>query len=234
MKRIIAVIILSFMTHWAYSQCNAYYNFEEGAEYEMTHYNKKGKKTGKTLTRILSLKEDNGVMVATVQGISYDKKDKEISQMEYEYRCEDGVLKLDLSTMIPREQFEKNPEVEFEMSGDFLEIPSDLKVGEKLPDGSLTGKMILSESGPMASMDMTVDVKNRRVDSREEVSTELGSFTCMKITYDLNVSTKMMGMNISNESSGIDFITEGIGVIRTESYDKKGKLSGYSVLTAHK
>ncbi len=234
MKNTILFIVFMFLAHGVLSQCNAYFNFSEGAEYEMTHYNKKGKKTGKTLTRIIALDEFDGEIVATVQGIAYDKKDEEITQLQYEYRCDDGTLKLDLSTMIPRESFENNPEVQFEMSGDFLEIPSDLKVGEKLPDGSINGKMVLSESGPMATMDMSVKVKNRRVDSEQEISTPLGSFPCYKITYDLASSMKMMGMNIANESSGIDYISEGIGVIKSESYDKKGKLSAYSLLTAYK
>jgi hypothetical protein len=47
-------------------------------------------------------------------------------------------------------------------------------------------------------------------------------------------ATKMMGMNTTVRLSSIDYIAEGIGAVRTESYDKKGKLSSYSVLAAYK
>jgi hypothetical protein len=234
MKRTLLLFVLLFAVESTFSQCNTFYNFKEGAEYEMTHFDKKGKKTGRSLTRIISLEQKDGELIATVEGIAFDKKDKEINRMQYEYHCENGTLKLDLSTFIPREQFEKNPDIKFEMSGDFLEIPAELEAGQKLPDGSITGKMIMSESGPMASMDMTVTVKNRRVETKEDITTTLGTFPCYKLTYDLNTTTKMMGMNVNYEGAGIDYLTEGIGVIRTEAYNKKGKMAGYSILTNYK
>ncbi len=231
MKKSVSVILLLFVSSMSYGQCDTYFNFTEGAEYEMTHYNKKDKKSGKTLTRIVSVREEGGETVATVQGIAYDKKEEEITRMEYEYRCDEGVLKVDLSRMIPRESLEQNPDVRFELSGDFITFPPDLEKGQKLDDGTITGKMIMGEAGPAAAMNMTLEVKNRRVMDTEEITTPLGTYSCFKITYDVSSTTKMMGMNITNESSGVEFLAKDIGIIKTESYNKKGKLTGYSVLT---
>ena len=86
----------------------------------------------------------------------------------------------------------------------------------------------------MANMTMTIKILNRKVESKESITTPAGTFSCFKITYDMESSTKIMGMNTNVKLSSIDYLAEGIGVVKTESYDKKGELSGYSLLTAYK
>ena len=64
MKRLLISSLLSLIAVYSYSQCDAYFNFEEGAEYEMTHYSAKDKISGKSLSEIISLEDDNGVITA--------------------------------------------------------------------------------------------------------------------------------------------------------------------------
>ena len=55
MKRLLISSLLSLIAVYSYSQCDAYFNFEEGAEYEMTHYSAKDKISGKSLSQIISI-----------------------------------------------------------------------------------------------------------------------------------------------------------------------------------
>jgi hypothetical protein len=43
-----------------------------------------------------------------------------------------------------------------------------------------------------------------------------------------------MGINTNVNLKGVDYLAEGVGVVRAESYNKKGNLTGYSLLTAYK
>jgi hypothetical protein len=233
MKKTLIVLILTLMALDSHSQCDSYFNFKEGAEYEMEHYSAKEKLTGKSLSQVISIEDNGGVLIATIKGTAFDKKGDEISSMDFEYLCEDGVLKMDLNKFIPKEMY-GGSDVSFEMEGEFLEVPSNLEVGQTLKDGMIESKMVMEGNPAMANMTMTVKILNRKVESMESITTPAGTFSCFKITYNMESSTKVMGMNTTVTLSSIDFLAEGVGVVRTESYDKKGKLSGYSILTAYK
>jgi hypothetical protein len=86
--------------------------------------------------------------------------------------------------------------------------------------------MNVSNQG-MTMMNMVTKISNRKVDAMEEITTPAGKFNCAKISYD--VETKMMMLI---HMKGIQWISQKVGVVRSESYDQKGKLVGYSVLAS--
>jgi hypothetical protein len=234
MKKIFITLLLPLIAFNGYSQCDSYFNFKEGAEYLMEHYSAKEKLSGKSLTQILSIEDKDGVLTATIKGTMYDKKGKEQTSLNFEYMCEDGVLKMDLKKFIPQEMYGSDSEIQFEMEGDYLEIPQNLDVGQTLKDGRIEGKLIMEGNPMMANMTMSVKIFNRKVESKESITTPAGTFSCFKITYDMESSTKVMGMNTNVTLSSVDYLAEGVGVVKTESYDKKGNLSGYSLLASYK
>ena len=232
MKKIL-LLLLSALTIQAYSQCNNYYNFREGAEYEVSHYTEKGKMTGKSISQVLSVEESGSVFKALIRGKYFDEKGKELTSNDFEYICEDGILKMDMSQFVPEELY-KDTGINFEMEGAYLEIPDNLEVGQSLKDGMIEGKMEMEGNPAMAAMTMTIRILNRKVDSKESITTEAGTFSCFKISYNLESTTKVMGINTNVNLKGIDYMAEGIGVVKTEAYNKKGNLTGYSLLTAYK
>jgi hypothetical protein len=234
MKKFYLIILISFISYETQSQCNTYFNFKEGAEYEMTHYSDKDKVTGKSLSQILSVDDNGGVLTAHIKGTAFDKKGEEITSMNFEYICDDGVLKMDMNKFIPKDMFGSDAEIEFEMEGDYLELPESLEIGQSLKEGMIEGKMTMEGNPAMANMGISVKIFNRKVEAKEDITTPAGSFPCYKISYDMESSTKVMGMNNKVIMKGIDYISEGVGVIKTESYNKKGNLSSYSLLTGYK
>ena len=75
-------------------------------------------------------------------------------------------------------------------------------------------------------MTLTVDLTNRQIVAHETIETPAGSFKCIKYSYDAFSKMGFIKMN----SSGIEWYSAALGTIRSESYDKKGKLTGYTVL----
>jgi hypothetical protein len=179
--------------------------------------------------------EDNsGVLTAHIKGTAFDNKGKEITSMNFEYICDQGVLKMDLKRFIPKDMFGSDEDIEFEMEGDYLELPESLEIGQSLKDGMIEGKMTMEGNPAMADMTMSVKIFNRKVEAKEDITTPAGNFTCYKISYDMESSTKVMGMNNKVNLKGVDYVSEGTGVVKTESYNKKGSLSSYSLLTGYK
>jgi hypothetical protein len=234
MKKFYLILLISFISYETHSQCNTYFNFKEGAEYEMTHYSGKDKVTGKSLSQILSVEDNGGILTALIKGTAFDKKGEEITSMNFEYICDEGVLKMDMNKFIPKDMFGSDADIEFEMEGDYLEFPKSLEIGQSLKDGMINGKMTMEGNPAMANMALSVKIFNRKVEAKEDITTPAGSFTCYKISYDMESSTKVMGMNNKVDMKGIDYVSEGVGVIKTESYNKKGNLSSYSLLTGYK
>jgi len=76
-------------------------------------------------------------------------------------------------------------------------------------------------------MTMSFHVVDRKVEAFESITTAAGTFECFKLSQ--TTKSKMMFMNLTLKS--IDWIAEGIGSVRSESYTEKGKLEGYTVLT---
>ena len=200
----------------------------------MTHYSVKDKVTGKSLSQILSVEDNGGVLTAHIKGTAFDKKGEEITSLNFEYICDNGVLKMDMNKFIPVDMFGSDTDIEFEMKGDYLELPKSLEIGQSLKDGMIEGKMTMEGNPAMANMALAVKIFNRKVEAKEDITTPAGSFSCYKISYEMESSTKVMGINNKVNLKGIDYLSEGVGVIKTESYNKKGNLSSYSLLTGYK
>jgi hypothetical protein len=101
--------------------------------------------------------------------------------------------------------------------------PSGLSAGQTLDDASIT---ISAGTGGVTIMNLTVKIINRKVVGPETVTVPAGTFDCFKITYDME--TKMM---FKINTSVAEYINMGAGNVKTETFDKKGKLIGSTVLT---
>ena len=81
-------------------------------------------------------------------------------------------------------------------------------------------------TGAPVSVNMTVTTQNRKVEAEEKITTPAGTFDCLKITYDM---VSKIGF-VKVQGSSVEWYSPGTGTIRSESYNKRGKLTGYSVL----
>ncbi|MFT5819644.1 MAG: hypothetical protein ACI8ZM_000869, partial [Crocinitomix sp.] len=155
---------------------------------------------------------------------SHDKKGKESYSNDIEYICEDGVFKISMESMMDAQTMEAYKDMEITMTQSELEIPSNLTVGQTLPDADM--EVTISSSG-MQVMKMNFKITERKIEGQESMTTAAGTFECYKLSQKSNI--KMMFIDKTYKT--VDWFTEGIGSVRSETYAESGKLESYRVLT---
>jgi len=213
-----STIVISFFAS-AQDACNAYYPFKEGVKFELTNYNKKEKKESSVKYHVSKIDGNT----ATIEAKVVDNKDKEITTTSYNVTCEGNTISIDFKSMINPDMLKQYKDMDIEFSGTNIELPNDLDVGKKLKDAN----MVMSINMGGMTMNMTMDIVNRTVETKESITTPAGTFSCFVISYESQVK-----MGIKTSFTIKEWIAEGVGVVKTESYNKKGKLMGYSELTS--
>lgn len=215
---LICFLLVSFSSV-CQNACSTYYPFNEGAKFEITSFNKKGKK--ESIVNYTVTKIDNNV--ATIETKISDEKGKEITTTTYEVTCDGNSISIDFKSLMNPELFKQYKDMEMEMSGTNLEFPNSLEVGQTLKDANMN--MAMNMGG--MKMNMSLDMINRKVNAKESVTTAAGTFDCFALSYNTEMK---MGMKMTFEIK--EWIAEGVGVVKSENYNKNGKLMGYSELTS--
>ena len=116
----------------------------------------------------------------------------------------------------------QNMEVDVDAS-DF-EMPNlDEAEGTQLKDGSIR----IAIGGGAPGLTMNISITDRKIEKKESYTSPAGTFDCIVLSQ--KVKTKMV---VNIEGSSKEWYSENVGVVRTESYNKSGKMTGYSLLTA--
>ena len=223
MKRFFLLSAFSFLVFLftgLAQDCTYFYPMEEGTLIELRHYDKKAKVSGTTRQEIVDKQTGGGAVTITIKSTFFDEKGKELMTSDLSMECKEGVFTFDMDQFLNDEMMSGMGDIEFTIEGDNLEFPASMSPGDQLKDGTI--KLIVPD---MAMMNMTTKVYNRKVEAKEKVTTEAGTFECYKITYDVFVD----GM-IDINTKGIEWIAQDVGAVRTESYNKNGKLTGYTEL----
>lgn len=209
----------------AQNNCEAFFPFKAGVTMEYTLYGKKDKVETVAVHRVkeLGATADGGVKAEVETSVS-DDKGKKIIDGVYSARCKDNVLYMDLTRLLPPQLMQTMGQMEATMEGEGLAFPSNLQVGQSLPDASTTIKMNGSGLGNL--MNMTISVTDRKVESKESVTTPAGTFDCYKIT-----STTYVKSIIGQTTRSAEWFAKDVGVVKSEFYDKKGNMDGYMLLT---
>ena len=155
-----------------------------------------------------------------------DAKGKEVHGGEYEFRCEDGIIIIDMRNYIPQEQLQAFGASEMTIDGENLEVPSSLSPGQQLKDGSIT----VSTQGSAIPFKMTCTISDRKVVGKETINTPMGDLDCYKIT-SVNTIRNQMGVAMTFRFNVVEWIAPQYGVVKSETYNKNDKLQGYTVLT---
>ncbi len=223
-NRIVLFILFICIAPWAISQndCSMYYPLIDGAEFQITNYDRKDKPTSVIDYKVVNVANTASGKVGTLQGTVKDKKEKTISQMEFQVTCKDNKLSVDFSSLLSPEMMDQFENMDYDISGTNLDWPNDLTVGETLPDANMTMKISMSGM----NMNMSMDLTNRKVVGRESITTPAGTFDCFVVTYDTEVN-----MGISQKTSSKQWVSKGVGLVKQEDY-KNGKVMDTSMLTA--
>ncbi|PCJ98676.1 MAG: hypothetical protein COA50_00055 [Flavobacteriaceae bacterium] len=215
--------LLFIVSALAQDNCSTYYPLVEGAAFQYTNYNKKGKEEGKVDYTVADVNSNGSSTSATMKMKYYDEKGKEIFSSEYGFSCEGNIVKIDFQSLISEQMLTQFKDMDMEVTGSDIELPNSLGVGQELADANVAIKISMNS----INMNMTVDMINRRVERKEVITTPAGTFDCYVI-YSEN-KTKMMVVNKTFPTRL--WLAEGVGMVKQESYNKNGKIMGSSVLT---
>ena len=202
------------------AQTCGYLLLKNNAEVEMSMFDKKGNPSGKVIYKVLS---SNGTE-AKVNSKVINEKGKELTNAEGFYKCEGGNFSVDMRAMLPGDQAKSMnmKDMEVKTNNATLYYPNTLRVGSTLPDNEFTAD---TYTGGMKIMSMGLKVTDRKVESKESLTTPAGNFDCYKITSNQSIKS-IFNFNMQT----IEWFTPNVGVIKTEVY-RKGDLMSTTMIT---
>ena len=224
MKNIFLFSVMLMLSSSAYTQhCEGFFPMKQGAVIETQSYSPKGKLQGTNRQTILSLESLEQGVAIKVKSEQLDEKGSPVFDQELTMRCVDDVFYMDMNDMLDPKTMSSYQDMEVSVSGIDLEFPGNMQVGQTLPDGNLNMSV---ESSGFSVMSMDLEIINRKVEAYEPITTPAGTFDCYKISYEMEVKTIF-----NMKTTGAEWVAKNIGVVKSEQYDKKGNLSGYTLLS---
>ena len=215
MKRIIFALVTFLMVLGANAQ-DPFYPKKEGVKLGYTLTDKKGKVSGYSESTVVSVKNSGTQTAVTVQSMAKDKNGKDLLQkpIDLTVMIEDGAV-----IMSPKALAGKVAE-SLEVTGEDLKIPANLTTGTTLNDYSITMGI--------AGINTTSHITGVKAVAEETLEVSGHSIPC--VVVESTTSVKVLG--IKRSSLQKTWYGRGIGIVKMETYDAKGKLESAQALTS--
>jgi hypothetical protein len=222
-----STLVISLSAFLPADDCVLYIPAKEGSEMEYKSYNDDNKFTGMNRTKVTAIRKSAAKQEIEIQAEAFDKKEKSVGTSTYVLACENGSFVVDMQSMITEEQRKSFKDAKVTITADKLDIPANPQAGQTLKDGSL--KMSSKTEENPVGLNLSINITNRKVAAIEDITVPAGTFKCVKITYD--AETKLL---FTVRSKGVEWYSKDIGLVKSESYNSKDKLQGYTVLNSKK
>ncbi|MCB9224895.1 MAG: hypothetical protein H6582_11995 [Crocinitomicaceae bacterium] len=230
MRSLLLASLFVFTSFFGFTQndCKPYFKIGKGYSWEYEEMDAKGSVTGTNKISVTNVIQEGSRYVYTMKTVfdGASKKEEDHVEETFDYSCENGVMKMSMDHLIPKEAMEGMEDMEIEISQTEMNIPNEIKVGDQLSDASVTMK--ISMEG-MTVMSMKVLITDRKVEKAESITTPAGTFSCVLITYK---STADMGM-MKIESSVKEWWSPEVGLVKSEHYGQSGQLESKQQLKAY-
>jgi hypothetical protein len=234
MKFFTAVASLLLLLVAGHAQdCSGFY-YLSNSEVQMTTYDKKGKESGKVTYTISGVTKSNNTISANFVSQMTDEKGKSLSKGAGKYKCSGGNLFIDAKVAMPQEQMAAYKDMDVKADEVFIEYPANISNGQSLKDANF--KMDVTNKGSAFSA-ITMDQTNRKVEGKESITSPAGTWDCWKITCDGRFRATVggpAGIGIPFNFKTTEWFAPGFGIVKTETYNKNGKLIGSTLITSVK
>ncbi len=229
MKKIVLFTLIVFGITALKAQ-EIFFPTEEGKVLVYKRYDKKSKEIETMKYTIKNILAEGDNMEITYLIESMNAKNESGLSEEITLVKKGNVLYFDMSNFINKAVFQEggkdSSESQIEIKGNNMEIPVDPQPGTSLPDANVEMAMKMG----FINLKLSTNIINRRVEAIEDISVPAGSFKCFKFTGDVIAS--VMGKKVN--SSTAEWYARGVGVVKSETYDKNGKLDSYIQLEEFK
>jgi hypothetical protein len=139
-------------------------------------------------------------------------------EVSFSVTVKNGVVEMDMKSFAAA-----GTEGLVEIEGDNLSIPSTLAPGKKLPDVTFTMTVNLG-----IKIRTEVSLTDQECLAIESVTVPAGTYTCHKVTQTGNAT--VMRKTVTTKT--FTWYAPGIGTVKSEVYDDKGKLQASTELVA--
>jgi hypothetical protein len=201
--------------------------FKEGANFIITSYDAKGKLTSTCNGRVTGVKRPSAGIEAVITNETFDAKGKLMSSREFMHKMEKEYFLIDLRTMINPLNLKGFEHMQMSVEENFMEMPMKPEQGVNLQDGYF--RMTVSHEGERVAV-VELKITNRKILDKEEITTPAGVFDAWKISYSTElITTTTIPLKI--QTTGMDWYSPKYGILKTETFNRQGKLSSYSLLS---
>ncbi|GAA4007284.1 hypothetical protein GCM10022408_19000 [Hymenobacter fastidiosus] len=199
--------------------------------------NAAGKSTGELRQRVVRLgsemnkKKTRATTTVLLKSGRYDEKNRLSSQQDLTFNCSRDTTFTDGLTQFDPESLKSFRDRIFDFAPVNIAWPNQPTVGSKLPAG---GSQIQVRSSAVDLAKVSTMVQKRRVVSGPEaVKTPAGTFQCYKVESERESMTRARAdVAFRTTVRLVDYYSPTVGVVKTEVYDKKGKLAETRTLAA--
>lgn len=225
MKKIIFILLFTcaiIQDSNAQDKCNPFFSIKKGLQWTTVMKFSTNKKAYnmKRDYRIKKVKNEDGKIKIEVEIAMYGPKGKSIVSKDFSfYYCINGEFRKNLAGLTGAMMLGVSKKQKEESVLNGLAYPAELKVAQELNGGSLrVEEKALITIGEKNGL--TTTIKNRVVESKEQITTPIGTFEAYKITalVSLNINGQNADYNI------VEYIAKDNGIVKTELYDTKGNL----------
>ena len=178
----------------------------EGARLRYVSTDAKGKETGSTEVKILKVVSSGDSFTITQQSQLYIAGNAFTDPVQTVTTVKDGDVAVDFGGL------------GIAAEGAGFVLPRQMEVGLELPTGEATVEML----GIKSKQDITF----HQVVSREELTVPAGTYDCYVV--ERRFTAKVLGLKANGSTK--TWYARGIGAVRMDNYDKKGKLTSSQVL----
>ncbi len=217
---ILALLVFSFNIYG--QTCQDFVYFKNNSEIEITHYDKKGKLSSKSNTKVLNINTSATGTDAKVKTTMFDEKGKKLIESDLDVRCANNIISMSLKNLMPQDQLSSMKDMEVKIDETFLDYPTDMSDNTILKNGNFKAEVY---SGTMKIMTMKFDISDRKILGKESITTSAGTFDCFKISY-----TSKFSAIFNFTMDVVEWYSPKVGLVKSETM-KGGKPVGTSVLT---
>lgn len=223
MKKLFVFIMIAFIAVGVIAQ-ETFFPTTEGTVLVYKSFDKKGKESSGTKYTIKNVKKDGDNVDITYLVESLDQKDELVYKDEITIQLRGDVLYVDMSNFVNKAAFQQDGQIpaDIKVTGNNMELPTNISPGETLPDANIEMTMKMG----FMNMKMGAQVTDRKLEAIEEITVPAGTFKAYK--FSSNVTATAIGINLKTQN--IEWYTKGIGMVKSEAYDKKGKLASSTEL----
>ena len=224
MRLAFAILLAALLTGTdlkSQSSCSQFFPFEHFESMTYAHYDRRDRLESKHQWEVKELKRDGDRIEAEVALTIREADGEVLMTNSFTAYCEEDTYYIGLEGLHMNEFSEAFGEnMQMEITGTDLTIPGNISVGDQLPDAKMKARI----TSPIP-MTINMEITERTVDEKTEVSTPAGSFDAYKISQK-----NMVRAVIRSRSQSVEYYSPKYGMIRSETMNRRGRLQGYSQL----